>query len=375
MDILNINTNRLLERFSKLVSLDSPSYGERAVADYLIAECKKLGIELSEDDTADKIGGNCGNLHGMLSGNNELRPLLFCAHMDTVEPSCNKRAVLHPDGRITSDGTTVLGADDAAALAIILEAIHTLEENDIPHRPIELLFTVAEEPYCVGISAMDFSVLQSKEAYVFDMSGPVGGAAVQAPTILSFEMRFTGRSAHAGFAPEHGIHAIKAAAHAVNNIHNGRVGDVTVNIGTIHGGIQNNIVPPEAVFTGEIRSYCDAHAVEQYEHIKSISEKAAESVGASVKAVCKRHTTAYEISENDAVIRRYKKACDSLEILCDLVPTFGGSDNNHLAEHGIHGIVPATAMNQVHTCQEYTTVSELETAAKLAILLMKDEEI
>ncbi len=369
-----IDQQRLLDRFSALVSMDSPSFGERAVADFLIESYRTLGIALTEDICAEQTGGNCGNLHVIVDGGLDLPPLLFCAHMDTVEPSRNKKAVFHEDGTITSDGTTVLGADDAAALAVLLEAVQVLKECEIPHRPIELLFTTAEEPYCVGIAAMDFDRLQSKQAYVFDLSGPIGGAAVQAPTILSFTAKMEGKASHAGFAPERGIHAIQASASAISRIRSGRIGDVTVNIGTVSGGIQNNIVPDQCTFTGEIRSYSDVHAIEQFDRIKNITEKTAAEFGASAEVSCKRHTTAYHISTQDAVAQRYQRACASLGVLCDFVSTFGGSDNNHLAAHGIHGIVPATAMHRVHTCEEYTTVTELVQTAKLALLLMTDKE-
>lgn len=376
MNTIEINTERLVDTFQKIVSIDSTSFEEREIADFLTDAYGKLGIQLREDNTAQLTGSNCGNLHGMLEGTNDMSPLLFCAHMDTVEPSKNKKAMIHEDGKITSDGTTVLGSDDAAALAIILEAVRVLKEHLIAHRPIELLFTTAEEPYCVGISHMDFSQIQAKEAYVFDLSGTVGGAALQAPTILSFCVRFSGKASHAGFAPEDGIHTIQAAVTALAEIPNGRINDATtVNVGTIHGGIQTNIVPDECTFTGEIRSYFDEQAQEQLEHIQAVSQRAAEQIGALVEITYKRHVTAYCISETHPVVSRFRRACKAVDLPCTLTSTFGGSDNNYLALHGISGIVPATAMNQVHSCQEYTTVSELEHAAKLALQLMCDTEV
>ena len=370
-----INTNRLIHTFQKIVSIDSTSFEEREIADFLIHQYRELGIELDEDNSAQQTGGNCGNLHGILQGTIDMPPLLFCAHMDTVEPSKNKKAIIHDDGKITSDGTTVLGSDDAAALAVILEAGRVLQEQSIAHRPIEFLFTTAEEPYCEGISHMDFAVLQSREAYVFDLSGAVGGAALQAPTILSFCVKFLGKAAHAGFAPEDGIHTIQAAVQALSEIPNGRIGSTTVNVGTISGGLQNNIVPDECSFTGEIRSYVDEQAQQQLEHIKCVSQRAADQIGASVEITYKRHVTAYHISKNHQVAVRFRNACKTLGLPCELISTFGGSDNNYLALHGISGIVPATAMNQVHSCQEYTTISELENAARLALQLMCDTEV
>ena len=128
-------------------------------------------------------------------------------------------------------------------------------EDGTPHRPIELLFDAAEESYCTGIQKFDFSRLRAKTAYVFDLSGPVGNAAYQAPSIVSFRAEFTGRAAHAAFSPEEGLHAIKAAAEAVSRIDCGRVGDLTVNVGTITGGTADNIVPETCVLTGEVRGF------------------------------------------------------------------------------------------------------------------------
>lgn len=369
-----IKPNRLIALFQQLVSLDSPSYGERHVGDFLIEKLTALDAAPLEDNAASRIGGNCGNLYARIEGEESLAPLLFCAHMDTVEPSRGKKMQLLDDGTITSDGTTVLGADDAAAIAAILEALTTLHENNISHRPIELLFTVAEEPYCVGVREFNVSQLLSKEAYVFDLNGEMGNAAIQAPTILSFTIKFSGCSAHAGFAPEAGIHAIHAAAHAITQIPTGRIGDSTVNVGTISGGTANNIVPDSCVFTGEIRSYTDAHAVELFHQIEEIVQNAAKKFQASADVQMKRHVTAYRVNPDAPVIKRYIHACEQLGLNASLCATFGGSDNNHLVQHGIQGIVPATAMFQCHTCQEYTTVPDLITAAKLAYSLMTSKE-
>ncbi|MGN1013921.1 MAG: M20/M25/M40 family metallo-hydrolase, partial [Butyricicoccus sp.] len=329
--MISIHTDRLLDQFRSLVSLDSPSRGERAVADFLKQAFAAVGVTLHEDAAAGQIGGSCGNLYGYWEGSLPLPPLLFCAHMDTVEPSCGKHMVLHEDGTIMSDGSTVLGADDAAALAVILEALTAIHEHALPHRPIELLFTAAEEPYCVGIQAFDFSTLRSKEAYVFDLTGPVGSAAIQAPTILSFRAEFLGKSAHAGFSPESGIHAIQAAALAAASIPNGRIDDVTVNIGTISGGVANNIVPPSCVFTGEIRSYNDAHALARFEALAQQCRQTAEQLGAQASVTYTRHVTAYCTDETHPVVRRFSSACQRIGLSPQLCATFGGSDNNHLA--------------------------------------------
>ena len=201
-----IREERLLGAFRELVSIDNPTLRERGVCDHLLRRYAALGIRLQEDGTGAVIGGNAGNLYAFVPGDEALAPVLLSAHTDAVSPACGKHAVFHPDGRITSDGTTVLGADDLAGQCAILEAVTSVLEDSAPHRPFELLFDAAEESYCTGIQRFDFSRLRAKLAYVFDLSGPVGGAAYQAPSILSFRAVFTGRAAHAAFSPEEGRH-------------------------------------------------------------------------------------------------------------------------------------------------------------------------
>lgn len=430
------NLARLLAAFNRLISFDSPSFGEREICDFLKSRLSALGAEVHEsapvqsprgrspqkeqhakahENTPEQKTGNslekdiltesipekdntqeksCGNLYGYLPGTPDLPPLLLSAHMDTVEPSHGKQMVTDAEGRITSAGSTVLGADDCAGLASILEALTVIFENQIPHRPVEILFTAAEEPYCAGAGQFDFSKLQSKEAYVFDLTGPVGGAAYQAPTIVSFTIRFCGRSAHAGFEPENGIHAIKAAALAVTRIPCGHVGSVlrenssggnitlqssagtekadssTINIGTISGGTADNIVPDTCTVSGEIRSYSDAEAQGWLREITAVAEQCAKSMGASAEVQHTTHFHAYCTDLSHPVVRRFESACEQLKLPLNLCRTFGGSDNNHLAYHGITGLVVATAMNNCHSCEEYTTIDELERAANLALALI-----
>lgn len=437
MDLTDKKTNRkpdpvrLLDTFDLLVSFDSPSYEEREICDFLKSRLSALGVEVHESapvqsprsrspqreqhieahentpeqktgnslekDTLTKNifaedntqGNSCGNLYGYLPGTLDLPPLLLSAHMDTVEPSRGKQAVTDAEGRITSAGSTVLGADDCAGLASIIEALTVISENHIPHRPVEILFTAAEEPYCAGAGQFDFSELRSKEAYVFDLAGPVGGAAYQAPTIISFTIRFCGRSAHAGFEPENGIHAVKAAALAVTRIPCGHVGSIlrenitlqssvgtekedssTINIGTISGGTADNIVPEACTVSGEIRSYSDTEAQGWLKKITSVAEQCAESMGASAEVQHTTHFHAYCTDLSHPVVRRFESACEQLKLPVNLCRTFGGSDNNHLAHHGIAGLVVATAMNNCHSCEEYTTMDELERAANLALALV-----
>lgn len=370
-----IHSERLVREFIELVSIDSPSFGERTMGDYLKNQLAALGLTVEEDGAGSRLGGNCGNLYVFLEGRKDLEPILFCVHMDTVEPSAGKRAVLDGDGVIRSRGDTVLGADDFAGIVAILEALRVIHEQNLTHRPVEILFTVAEEVYCKGAKQFDFSKVRSKEAYVLDLSGPVGSAACQAPTILSFTVEVHGKASHAGFAPQEGVHAIQAAADAVAGLSMGKIDEhTTLNIGSIHGGLATNIVPDLCVLSGEIRSYSHEKAMEVAETVQKQFLSSAHAVGAAVDFDIQIGCRAYETPLGHPVIRRFETACQTLHLPSSLHQTFGGSDNNILAEYGISGIVLACAMNQCHSCTEYTTVDELVRISELTKVLMISED-
>lgn len=369
-----MNTDRLTDLFRELTAIDNSSLNEAGMCSIIKEKLSALGISYEEDDAGAKIGGNCGNLYAYIEGSVPLPPILLSAHMDAVEPAAGKKAVFHPDGRITSDGTTVLGADDISGICAILEAVTSIKESGAAHRPVELLFDVSEETYCTGVEQFDFSKMKAKEAYVLDLSGPVGRAAYQAPSILSFRGVFHGKSAHAAFSPEDGIHAIKAAADAVASIECGYVGDTTVNVGTITGGSADNVVPESCTVTGEVRSFSDESARKQVAHIKEIMEASAKRLGATVDFETETFCVAYKVEPTHPVAVRFQKACAELGLSGELVKTYGGSDNNPFFHHGIRGIVAAPGMNNCHSCEEYTSVQELERATKLVEALILSGE-
>ena len=369
------NQVRLIDEFTKLVAIDSPSFGERQMGDYVKSRLHALGLMVIEDGAAERIGGNCGNIYGFLEGDPRKKPLMFCAHLDTVEPSRGKEAVIGEDGVIRSRGTTVLGADDLAGVAAILEALTVLRERKLPHGPVEVLFTVAEEAYTRGANAFDFIKLMSEEAYVLDLAGPVGTAAYMAPSIIAFTATIRGRASHAGFAPQKGIHAIAAAADAIAMLPMGRIDEETsLNVGTISGGTATNIVPDKCVVRGEVRGLNHEKAKRHAELVKKQFERSAGAIHAGLEFELETAAVAYETPRDHTVVHRFESACDALQLPVSLIKTFGGSDNNVLAQNGITGIVLANAMNRIHALDEFTTVEELTRIADLTLALMTGGE-
>lgn len=379
-----VNKKRVVDEFTKMVSFDSESYHERKIADYILSQLRHLGIEAREDEAFEILAGekiidknpeNAGNIFARIPATGAGEPILFSAHMDTVKPGIGKKALIHDDGKITSEGDTVLGADDVGGLVAILEMLRVFKEDNIPHPEIEVLFPIAEEPYGQGSREFDYANVKSKTAFVLDLSGPLGRAAFAAPTIISLLIKVKGKSAHAGFCPQDGIHAIAIAAQAISSLKNGWASDnTTLNIGTIKGGTQRNSVPEYVEITGEVRSLVHEEALKQVELVKKAFEDAAAAYKGQAEVEATIQIKSYRTPENSVAVNRFKKAClKTLSVDGELVETYGGSDQNNFAGYGIEGLVVASAMHEVHTTNEYTCVDELVKVAELTTWLGRSE--
>lgn len=365
-----INRERLAAQFQKLVSIDAPSYDERQMADYLQGILQKLGFDVEEDRAGEIYGGSCGNLYAHRDGDG--KPVLFSMHMDTVEPSKGKRAVPHENGKITSGGDTVLGADDMSGVAAVLEALYHLQEEGIPCRETEILLSIGEEKHVKGAKVFEFSKIRAKESFVLDLSGEIGTAAVCAPSQIAFEATVHGKAAHAGFAPQEGIHAVQIAARAVAAMPMGRIGeDTTVNVGRIEGGNASNIVPGLCKVSGELRSFSHEKALSEMKKIEQLFKQEAEKEGAQLTFLTDVCYRAYQTPMDACAVTEYRSACKKLKVPCRFLSTFGGSDQNKLSEHGIPGIVVASAMHQVHSCEEWTDLAEMVQVAEIVSQILQ----
>ena len=363
----SFDENKLFDLFAYLVSTDSPTYGERQQADKLKALLTDLGFEVSEDSAGERLGGSAGNLYGILKGTDPAREtVLFSSHLDTVSPALGKKAVLHEDGTVTSGGDTVLGADDAAGLVEILEGIRSAISSGRPYGDIEVLLPVAEEVYTKGSKLFDLSRIHSKTAYVLDMSGDIGSAAIKAPSIISFKAEVKGRASHSGFAPEKGINALAAAARVIASTPQGRLDkETTFNIGTLTSGEASNIVPERVVLTGEARGFDHEKALAAVLGFRENLEREAKAIGASVSFEHTVEVRAYSVPEDAEVTKRFLSAAERIGIEGRTVTTHGGSDNHTLTAGGINGIVLSCGMYSVHSVNEYTKLRELAKGAAL----------
>ena len=140
-----IEKERMTEYVLDLIRIDSLSRKEKEIALKLKHDMEDLGAECFFDDAGSKVNGNTGNLIVKLKGNKaNIEPFLLSSHMDTVGPGEGIKPRLD-NGFIKSDGTTVLGSDDKSGIAVIVEVLRTLRDQNIPHGDIEVAFTICEE--------------------------------------------------------------------------------------------------------------------------------------------------------------------------------------------------------------------------------------
>ena len=146
--------------------------------------------------------------------------------------------------------------------------------------------------------------------------------------IVSFYAEVRGRSAHAGFRPEDGIHAIAAAAAAVSRLPSGRIdADTTFNIGKIAGGTAKNIVPDRVRMEGELRSR-SAETAEAFERqAESVFREEAEKAGATAELRWDVNFPSFRVGDDSCIVRRFREACRTIGLKPKTVSTFGGSDN------------------------------------------------
>jgi len=238
-----INRKRLVSTFIDLISINSPSFDEGRIGNYLEVRLRKLGFKVMRqkyDRSFNIIAFKKGMQRHAL-------PLMLSGHMDTIEPTEGIKYAVKGDS-IRSTGETVLGADDKSALAQILEAVEVLDEKNILHGDIEVVISSGEEKGLFGAKNLDFRKIRSRHALVLDSGGRVGRVVVAAPSHITYEMRIIGKPAHAGIEPEKGVSAIKVAAEIITKVPDGRISDdTTANIGIIKGGTATNVVSKEVM--------------------------------------------------------------------------------------------------------------------------------
>ena len=376
---IRINRDRLADTFLNLVRIDSPSRHEGRVAKWLKSWFKDFpGVVVTEDGSGIETGSETGNLIIRLKGNRDVPPVFFNAHMDTVEPGTGIKPVF-AEGVFRSNGTTVLGGDDKAAIAILLEAANCLQENRIDFGPIEMVFTTCEEIGLLGAKALDPSVLKARAGYAMDSADP-DAVINRAPAAVRFTIKVHGRSAHAGINPEKGINAIRIAAKAISCAPQGRIDqDTTCNTGLIRGGNATNIIPDMVEVQGEIRSHDEKRLREIQDELTGCFYSATQEFQPETKTTGRKSTEPFvtssirddyplmKVYQDHPVVTTVLKAGKNLGRELHLEKTGGGSDANIFNQKGLSTVILGIGMQKVHTTEEFIRLSDMVDSCRLVL--------
>lgn len=366
-----LDKDRILKNFLDMVRIDSPSFKEAAMADHLKAFASERGWNVHVDNAGERCDGDTGNVIVRIQGTGPGDPIAFSAHMDCVPPCLGIEPVVEGD-TVRSRGETVLGGDDKAGIATILEGAMHLEEENIPHPELYLLFTIAEESGMHGVKNMETDDLPVREVVVSDSGGPIGDAVVLAPAKAGIDMTFHGKPAHAGMEPEKGVSAIQLAAEAIRRMTLLRIDEeTTANLGRIQGGTVTNIVAETCTLTAEARSLDDAKLQKQIDHMKQCCDEAAAHVGGSVEFTYETSYPAMAVPDDSPLLQKTKHCCESLGLPFSAVPCGGGSDANILFGKGYSVINVSNGMTGVHTTNESISIQDMHDAARLIAEMMK----
>ena len=367
-------TSPLVDFFLELCAIPSPSGKERAVADRVAAYLSALGLEWDEDDAAQRLDGEAGNIYCRIPPTNGAHgtPVFLCAHTDTVPPETVIDPVVGEDGVVRNAAGTILGSDNKAAVVVMLEAARRVLEDGRDHAGIELIFTAQEEVSLRGADAFDHGRLVATTGYVYDQGAAIGEIVLGSPHARLLDFRFHGAAAHAGMHPEDGRSAIAAASRAIADFRLGRVDDETsANVGVITGGTARNVVPEWCSFNAEVRSHDERKAVDLAREMLESAAFAASLADCAVESEVRPSFSGYRFRESDAPVRLAAEALERAAYTPSYALSGGGADANVFNARGLECVNLANGMMEIHTPDEHIAVADLEGMVEVTLALVE----
>lgn len=348
----------LLELFVHLAGIASPTGAERELADAVRAYVGGLGLGLREDDSAPVTGCGCGNLVVRVPGCGEAPPIGLCAHLDTV-PLARAPRVVVEGGFVRTDGETILGADDKAAVAVLLLLARDLVAEP-PAGDVEIVLTAGEEAGLLGAKALDVGALEARRMFVLDSDGPPGTLITGAPTQKRIDAEFHGVAAHAGIAPERGRSAIGAAARAIAAMRLGRIDEeTTANVGIVRGGTAANVVAERCVVQGEARSHDLGKVTAQVEHMVAAVTTEAAACGVDVEIDVREAFRGYRHEAGSPLLAIGAEAAARAGLSPRLAEGGGGSDGNVFNARGLPALTLGVGFEDAHSPLERMSLDRL----------------
>ena len=398
----------LLDRFCRYVKVETTSVedtkdypsskGQLELGQILVEELKALGLQ---DAAADANG----LVMATVPGNVKSAPTIaWLAHMDTspevsgqeVKPTLHKNydgqdivlpgdktkviqvseteclAALKGKTIITSDGTTLLGADDKAGIAIIMTAAAELMSNaKIKHGPIRVVFTCDEE-VGRGCDKVDIKKIKARCAYTLDgeIEGELENETFSADLAT---VTITGRNIHPGLAKGKMINAIRLAGVFLSRMPWQRLSPETTcaRDGFLHPYIIEGGVP-EVKIKILLRSFVTEELKDEAKVLKNVAATVlAEHPGAKIDIkVTKQYRNMLEhLKKEPRAIELAEQAIKNAGLKPMYRAIRGGTDGSRLSEMGLPTPNLFTGMHNFHSPLEFACLEEMRCSVRVLIEL------
>lgn len=402
-------THSVAERLMRYVKIDTEadpnsdtfpsSMKQKDLGKILVEELQALGV-------SDAYMDEWGYVFGTIPGNvdQEVPTICFCSHMDTtpdvtgknvkpilhknydgspiILPDDNSQVITtqqHPylkekigDDLITASGTTLLGADDKAGIACIMDFAEQLKANpNLKHGPIRILFTPDEE-IGKGVDKLDMEKLNADYGYTLD-GGPEGSIEDESFSADAVKITIHGVSAHPGYAKNKLVNAMKLASEVLANLPKDRWSPETTEgrEGFVHP-ISMNGIAEKAELTFIIRDH-DTSKLKQYEEQleQIVKDVVSPYNGCSYKfEVTEQYRNMKEIIKEVPFVTEYAiEAMKQVGIEPKPVIIRGGTDGSRLSFMGMPCPNLFTGEMAIHSKHEYVSVQDMEKAVKTMIAL------
>ena len=274
------------------------------------------------------------------------------------------------DTLITTDGTTLLGADDKAGVAEIITAVEFLIQNKIPHGDIEILFSPDEETGH-GMDFVPLNLLKSKHAYTVD-GGSQGELETECFNASSATVTFFGKSTHTGTARKQKmINAVMMASKFLENLPHTEFPETTDGYEGFFAPIEISGSVEKAQVYILLRDFEESGIEKRIFQIKKIAESVEFATGGKVSVQIKEQYKNMKnaLEKSPETVELLKKAYENSGITPDFIPIRGGTDGSRLSEMGIPTPNIFTGGHNFHSRFEWASLNQMTQAVNVLINL------
>ena len=409
MNSANINQQQLLDRFLQYVRIgtaanpESDAYpsspGQLVLGKLLLSQLFSMGISDAQQDEHGLVWGTVPS-----TVDRHVPTILLNAHMDTSPEApgegCNPQVLEKFDGQeirllsgevidlkstpelaslkghtlIMTDGKTLLGGDDKAGIATIMQCVQFWTENpSVPHGPVRVLFTCDEE---IGRGTKHFKLSKANSDAGYTLDG--GGAGCIDEETFSADgatVTFRGRNTHPSVGKGKMINALRAAAQFLSTLPNDRLSPETtseregfIHPYSIHGGVS------EVTIQFILRDFNTPKLAEYALLLRETVDKVLKAfpeLTADVVTCVQYRNMADALRKSPRAIELAERAYSDLGIVSRRDSIRGGTDGALMSELGLPTPNLSVGQYNIHSVREFSSLDEMLIAAKHIVRLME----